>query len=144
MAEHGGYRKPAHPAPTSPPGALSRRTDGGPADTQAMQTLPGAAHGEAKEFAEISGGAPAAGNPVPTPQAIPLGAPSARPDEPVTAGNPLGDGVGPQGAGIELRSLDQQDSAALASQLPMLEYIANRPGSSPSLRALVRRAKGSM
>lgn len=144
MAEHGGKRTPAHPAAVSGPGALSRRTDGGPADTQAMQSLPNAGYGEAQDFAEISGGAPAAGNPVPTPQAIPMGAPTQRPDEPVTAGSPMGAGMGPQAAGIELRSLDQQDAAALKSQLPMLEYIANRPGSSPSLRALVRRAKGNL
>lgn len=144
MAEHGGKRTPAHPAAVSGPGALSKRTDGGPADAQAMQALPNAGYGEAKDYAEISGGAPAAGNPVPTPQAIPMGAPTQRPAEPVTAGNPLGEGVGPQAAGIEMRSLDQQDAASLKDQLPMLEYLANRPDSSPSLRAIVRRIKGNL
>lgn len=146
MAEHGGRRTPAHPAAVSGPGALSARTDGGPADTQAMQSLPNAGYGEAKAFDEIQSGAPAAGNPVPSqaPQAIPMGAPTQRPDEPVTAGNPMGEGVGPQAAGIEMRSMDQQDAASLAQQLPMLEYIANMPNASPSTRALVRRIKGNI
>ena len=115
-------------------------------DTQAMQSLPDAAYGEAKTYDEISGGAPAAGNPVPQPgpTAIPMGAPTQRPDEPVTAGNPMGDGVGPDAAGIEMRSMDQQDAEALKYQLPMLEFMANRPGASPALRSIVRRMKGSI
>lgn len=143
MAEHGGYRKPAHPAPVSGPGAQSRRTDGGPADPkQAMRDLPNAKYGEGKAFSEIQGGAPLAG-PAPTPAPIPLGAPSRRPDEPVTAGNPLGAGVGPEAAGIDTRTPLEQDSAALASFLPALRFMANLPDATPSTRALLRRIQGN-
>lgn len=141
MAEHGGYRTPAHPAAVSNPGAGSQRTDGRPGE-QPMRELPNAKYGEGAEFDAIQGGAPIAAQP--RPQAIPLGADTQRPDEPVTAGSPLGPGVGPTGAGIEMRSLDQQDAQALRSKLPMLIYEANRPDSTPSFRAFVRRIKGNL
>ena len=138
---HGGHRTPAHPAAVSGPGKLSQRTDGRPG-TQGAQVLPNAKYGEAANFAEVSGGAPIAG--APAPQAIPLGAPTQRPDEPVTAGAPHGEGIGPEAAGIEMRSVDQQDAQHLKTQLPMLEYLANRPDASPSLRALIRKLKGNL
>ena len=85
MAEkHGGYRKPKHPAPVSGPGKDSRRTDGGPADRQAMRDLPNAKYGEQADYAAVQGGAPlagardvqveAAGGP-PAPSVVPLAHP---------------------------------------------------------------------
>ena len=46
----GGYRQPMNPAPVSPPGALSQRTDGGAMDgmTQPAQSYSGFAYGENK------------------------------------------------------------------------------------------------
>lgn len=143
MAEHGGYRKPAHPAPTSGPGALSKRTDGGPADRQAMRDLPNAQYGERADLRAVQGGAPLAGQPVADPRAgiVPLNAPTQRPDEPVTAGSPVGPGVGPAAAGIETRSPDQQDAQSLARILPLLEFAANLPDANPSSRTLVRQIR---
>lgn len=95
----GGYRKPGNPAPVSGPGALSRRTDGGP--IQGKKYIPaGGQYGEAKALQEIQSGAPMQGNPipsVPTPSVpmepiTPLSAPTQRPDEPVTSGMPFGPG----------------------------------------------------
>lgn len=143
MAEHGGPRTPSNPAPVSGPGALSRRTDGGPGSTQPQQVMPNAAHGEAQEFEDIQSGADMAGGAVPLPTAIPLGAPTQRPNEPVTAGSPVGPGVGPMAAGIEMRSMEQQDADAMKKWLPFLEFMANQPDASPSTRAYVRRIKGS-
>lgn len=137
---HGGPRTPAHPAPVSGPGQLSARTDGGPSDRQAMRDIPNAGYGEQKAMSEIQGGAPMAA----APQAIPLGAPTMRPDEPVTAGNPLGAGVGPEAAGVDTRSTLQQDAAALKNFLPALEFMANMPDASGSTRALIRRIRGSL
>lgn len=140
MAEtHGGYRAPRHPAPVSGPGSQSRRTDGGPADRQAARALPDAKYGEQADFQAIQGGAPIAGQP--SPQIVPLGAPSMRPDEPVTAGSPLGEGVGPEAAGIDTRTLDQQDASNYAWFLPLLTFMANQPGAAPSTRALVRQLR---
>lgn len=100
----GGYQKPSNPAPVSGPGKLSRRTDGGP--TQAPKLIPsGGKYGERKALAEQQAAAPMAGNPIP-PMAAPkvaapvtpvtnLFAPTERPDEPVTAGAPVGAGRTP-------------------------------------------------
>lgn len=112
----GGYQKPAHPAPVSGPGQLSQRTDGGPA--QAIQRLPDAKYGENRDFVAQQQGAPLAKTPElpPAPQQAPaapaqpppdqaplppvtgFAAPSDRPNEPVTAGSPLGPGPGPSGS----------------------------------------------
>lgn len=142
MAGRGGYQRPDNPAAVSGPGALSRRTDGGPSDTQPQRDLPNARYGEAKEMREFQRGAPMAGGGAgagAAPALVPLGEPSQRPDEPVTAGAPVGPGVGPEAAGI--RSVADQDYESLKPMLPSLEYQANMPGSSPGLRALVRAIK---
>lgn len=95
----GGYREPSNPAPVSGPGALSRRTDGGP--VQGKKYIPANGnYGEAKAMQEMQSGAPMQGNPVPnvpTPSVpmepiTPLNAPTTRPDEPVTSGMPFGPG----------------------------------------------------
>lgn len=107
MAEqHGGYRRPSAPAPVSMPGALSRRTDGGPAQTTVPMT--GMGYGENADYNDIQSSAPLAAAPSvsntrarkssPTGSsvaAVPLFAPTAFPDEPVTAGAPFGPGPGP-------------------------------------------------
>lgn len=88
---HGGYRRPEKPAPVSGPGSMSKRTDGGP--TQPVQEVGGFEYGGRQDFADIQGGAPMAGSePV---KATPLFSPTERPDEPITAGAPIGAGPGP-------------------------------------------------
>jgi len=147
----GGYRKPSQPAPASGPGRLSRRTDGGPGQKQ--RDLPNAGYGEGQDFSQIQSGAPlnlapgalgpSASGPTGSPvDVVPFGSPSMRPGEPVTAGAPLGDGMGPEGLGLPSSAeLQQQDAASLLNALPVWEYLANMPGSAPSTRAIVRRIK---
>jgi hypothetical protein len=103
----GGYQKPAKPAPVSAPGRLSRRTDGGPAQT--TQKMTGLPYGENADFNEMQSSAPLRAtpgaamlnpsNPSPagggTPPPAPMFSPSQRPNEPVTAGAPFGPGAGP-------------------------------------------------
>lgn len=133
--------QPNSPAPASGPGALSRRTDGGPA--QPLRDLPNAQYGEAKTFRELQQGAPLAqSSPLPStgspvgggsPSVIPLNAPTTRPDEPVTAGSAFGPGPGPEALGpmtsgpqVQLSSAREQ-IAALAAQNPdntALAYLA--------------------
>lgn len=136
---HGGYRRPSDPAPVSGPGALSRRTDGGP--TQPVQIAPGGAYGDRKEMQSIQSGAPMAGG-GPTPTPAPFDSPSSRPDEPVTAGADAGAGIGPAAAGI------QSDMAISNEQLRpfvrSLELVANLPGSNAETRSLVRRLKARL
>lgn len=106
---HGGYRKPAHPAPVSGPGKYARRTDGGPA--QVLSAAPNQPYGEATQQLNAQRLAPMAGAaPMPHPATLPSGgeappslppftgtpldAPSQRPTEPITAGVDIGAGAG--------------------------------------------------
>lgn len=113
MAEHGGYRRPVNPAPVSGPGAHSKRTDGG-VSHQALSAVPDQGYGDAKAQMDAQRIAPMAGAaPMPTAAPLPAGPsgpaangqgggasrpgfgdPSARPDEPITAGVDIGPGPG--------------------------------------------------
>ena len=90
----------------SGPGQLSQRTDGGPQQVQARMS--GMPYGENAEFNTMQSAAPMAASPsAASPrvmerkaaqagrQVTPLFAPTARPDEPVTAGAPFGPGDTP-------------------------------------------------
>lgn len=87
----GGYRKPNNPAPVSGPGALSRRTDGGP--TQGAMEMPASQYGERKQLQELQTSAKMAGNTTPQRKVTGLFEPTQRPQEPVTAGAPVGPGA---------------------------------------------------
>ena len=136
----GGYQRPSNPAPVSGPGALSRRTDGGGAG-QPQQRLANAAYGEQKTFSEIQAGAPMAQEQRPSmPQVTPLGAPTERPEEPVTAGSPTGPGPGPEAMGMSMGMKGQSsiDAQSLGAYLPSLERTASMPGTPPSFIRFVR------
>lgn len=146
MTRPGGYRPPAAPAPVSGPGKLSQRTD-----RQPIAALPDAAYGEQKTFREDQAGAPmaaaggASGPPV-TPadlsQVVPMGAPTSRPGEPVTAG-----AAGGPGPGMEALGLSDDDDPGirhLRDSLPALELMANQPNAGRALRQFVRRVRAMM
>jgi hypothetical protein len=112
--------------------------------------LPDAAYGEQQAFQEAQGGAPMASSPAPgaggSPMAItPFGAATSRPDEPVTAGVDVGAGPGSAILGmLDEGALQRRaDSEALYRYLPVLEFLANRPGAKASLRNLVRKLKAT-
>lgn len=95
VENRGGYRKPENPAPSSGPGALSQRTDGGPA--QGAKYMSGMPYGEntmaQQTAAPMSGGMPTP----PAPELRPLRTlndPTERPDEELTAGLDVGPGPG--------------------------------------------------
>jgi hypothetical protein len=104
MSEQGGLRRPAKPAPVSGPGALSRRTDGGP--TQGARYMRGGSYGEGQEMMGLQQAAPMAAQPKTRASAAPrnvapvpiasLSALTERPDEPLTTGNSMGAGPGPE------------------------------------------------
>jgi hypothetical protein len=78
------------------------------------------------------------------PPVVPLTAPSARPNEPVTAGINLG--PGPDSS--SLRTMSTQDMVAddnyraqIASYLPALLRIAANPNTSPTTRAIIRKIR---
>lgn len=146
-ANNGGYRQPANPAPVSGPGALSQRTDGGPAG--AMK-LPDAKYGEQKNFQEIQQGAPITKGgapvgtlgeaPIPTPPPPGLDAPSMRPGEAVTSGADAGAGVGTDALGLlDYNQLAANDLQYMQKYLPDLQYAVDmNPDTPTSTLAYVR------
>lgn len=137
---HGGYRQPSNPAPVSGPGALSRRTDGGP--TQPTRVAPGGEYGSRQEMESIQSGAPmqgGGGDTAPPPPTIPLDAESQAPNEPITAGADAGEGLSMSAAGIYT-----DDDATLEQLAPLvrsLEMAANLPSATPQTRSFVRALK---
>lgn len=150
---HGGYRRPQNPAPVSGPGAKSRRTDGGPG--QPVRDLPDARYGEnaafrsAQQMAPMSDSAGAPGASVGSAGLpdlsgiVPMGAPSQRPDEPITSGMPFGPGGGstaPAGPG----GMSEQKAAQLRSYLPVLVLLASQDDADPATKRFVRSLRGEL
>lgn len=126
---HGGYRKPGSPAPVSGPGSLSRRTDG------QVQSVPtGMDYGDSKALHAQESTAPMAATPdVPSPDAsqmagppgaagappavTPIGAPTQRPDEPITHGADIGLGGGSEVLPVEHQNMTYQPG-------PMTQMLA--------------------
>lgn len=144
----GGYRQPGSPAPVSGPGALSKRTDGGPG--QPVRAPSGGAYGDRQNLEQLQQAAPLSASPggdvgAPAPAdvtegLIGLGEPTQLPDEPVTAGAALGEGPGLEALGLP--NQPGEDMKRLVAYLPVLEHMANQPGASKAARNLVRQIKG--
>lgn len=160
MAGKGGYQKPANPAVSSGPGALSQRTDGGVASKQAIRSIPSESYGDAKDFAGIEAGAGMAkAAPVRSmspsaiaaaaPQAqqvIPMGAPTQFPQQPITYGVDAGEGPGTESLGLDTATNIQNNAfkAQLASYMPALMFIAGRDTTSPETRNIIRQLRENM
>lgn len=129
MAEGwGGYREPTNPAPVSGPGALSRRTDGTPRGPVPGAAAPGEAAASAAPGPDLS-------------QLVGFGEPSQRPDEPLTAGAPFGEGPGPSfGQG----TMDPETARRLKSYLPVLVLLASSEDASPATKQYVRQLRGEL
>lgn len=154
MAEHGGYRKPANPAPVSGPGALSQRTDGQPGLTgsQPARYIAGLPYGEGQATMDLQRSAPMAGGNVPQaptgtapggPPIAPMpefGAPTERPQEPVTAGSPFGPGPGPS----TIPRAGDDPRLQLRAALPSLLRLADLPTTSPVTRNAIRYLRGTL
>lgn len=154
MAGKGGYQRPTSPAPVSGPGALSQRTDGGPGGTQAARYISGLPYGEGQQMMNIQQSAPMSGSSAaPSPSAamsagpqvpvVPLGAPSVRPGEPVTHGADAGPGPGMEslGLGAKDQAANESFSAAIASYLPVLMFVASNPNTSADTRNVIMRLR---
>jgi hypothetical protein len=146
----GGYRQPANPAPVSGPGALSKRTDGGPGK-QPVRAPSGGAYGDRQNLEQLQQAAPVAASPggdVGAPQpagditagVVGFGEPTQQPDVPVTAGAASGEGPGLEALGLP--NAPDEDLRRLVGWLPVFEHMANQPGSSKAARNLVRQLKG--
>lgn len=120
MADNrGGYRKPENPAPMSGPGALSQRTDGGPA--QGAKYISGLPYGQGQETYNQQTAAPmAAGQAMPSAPTLPpmlsLNDETQRPDEPLTAGIDIGEGPGSEVMNVANRSQSLVDTIRYLTQ----------------------------
>lgn len=133
---HGGYRKPANPAPASGPGKLSRRTDGGPG--QKVMVPDGLPYGDRQQLAAqestaamsqtpsvdtmpVQSGGGQQGAPAGPPQmSVPFGAPTAMPNQPVTHGVNIGPGPGPGAIPQPPTAMPQRGDGAIASMFRQL------------------------
>lgn len=148
----GGYRQPSNPAPVSGPGALSRRTDGGPGDKQPVRVPTGGSYGDATQLMNLQQQAPLGASPggegmdlaalLGGGSSTPFGAGTEQPDTPVTDGAAVGPGAGTEALGMTPQR--DQDMERLIQYLPVFEHMANQPNSSRSARNLVRTLKGML
>lgn len=103
MAQQGGkrpVRTNSQPKPVSGPGALSQRTD-------MMTNSNPNVYGDRKATEELMAGASMAKQqPVLSSPVTGLFAPTSSPNEPVTNGNPLGAGAGPEALNLPARSFN--------------------------------------
>lgn len=148
---HGGYRRPNNPAPVSGPGKLSRRTDG----RQPTRELPNAKYGENAAFEAAQGAAPMSGDIGSGGMAasgaiapdlsglVSMGAPSQRPDEPITAGLSGMTGGGPSIAQNPF-PLSPEKAAELRSYLPVLIVLASQPNADANTKAYVRQLRAEL
>ena len=155
------------PATSSGPGAMSRRTDGGPASKQAIRYAAG--EPGAEDFVNLQRQAPMAktenvkpmapssiaqaaqsAEPITSmgngPRPITFDEPSMYPNEPVTNGAPVGAGAGTE-ALILPKPTDprQQDvNNIVARYLPDLQAATNIPGAPDSYRRFVNYLSGQV
>jgi len=148
-----------NPAMSSGPGALSQRTDGGPASKQAQRYISGMPnYGDGQELALLQQQAPLSSSPAPKPATpaqvrnaaqqsaptaqgagqaqpvVPLLADTQRPNEPVTAGAAAGPGVGPAALNLQSPDIAQYQTAKQG-----IQSMASNPQASPALKALAAR-----
>lgn len=111
----------------TPGKGYANRTD---LNVQYDQSKPTAAAGGMEAPAPVTTG--------PLPDQLPsLSTPTMYPDEPITAGLPIGAGPGPQ------RDNRAEETARLKMYLPMIEPYINRPDTPDSVRFLFRYIRGA-
>lgn len=149
--QHGGYRRPTHPAAASGPGRLSRRTDG----RQPVQTLPDAKYGEQQAFQAAQQAAPMAadaGGLATQPGApalpdlsgvVPMDAGTQMPDQPITAGLPMGEGPGSSMA-PQKPTITPEEANRLRSYIPTLVLLASRDDAGPATKQFVRQLRAEL
>lgn len=149
--QHGGYRRPAHPAAASGPGRLSQRTDG----RQPVRDLPDAKYGEQQAFQEAQQGAPmaesagglAAQGGAPTlpdlSSIVPMDAASQMPEQPITAGLPMGEGPGSDMA-PQAPTVTPEQADRLRSYIPTLILLASRDDAGPATKQFVRQLRAEL
>jgi hypothetical protein len=138
---------------------VNGRGGNGQSGTQAAKYVPDLPYGEGQALMETQQASPLAAAPSIEQSGMPSGLASAaasqpltrldaqttRPDEPVTAGAPMGAGPGMEVLGLPNNAaLMNQDVQNMAKYIPYLESVANQPESSNAVRLLVRYLKSQV
>lgn len=128
----------------SGPGKYAKRID----------RMPSNSYGDTAETAAIASGAPLARSgptvrlsqapAVPMEPVTPLYAPSARREEPITAGIDMGAGPGSDVLMINQNADSDEDKQRILSYLPALEVAAAQPDSSQAFRNYVRMLRANL
>jgi hypothetical protein len=146
-------------APQNNPMNVNGRGGNGQSGTQAARYVSGLPYGEGQALMATQEAAPLAAAPSIEQSGMPSGLasaaasqpvvglnePSARPDEPVTAGAPLGAGPGMEALGPSpdqtFNKQLQADNQRLVQYLPSLEQMANDPSASNTFRNFIQYLK---
>lgn len=75
---------------------------------------------------------------------VPMGAPSQRPDEPITAGMPGGPGAGPAFGQPTPGGMTPDQIERMRSYLPVLLTLASRDDAGPDIKQYVRQLRGEL
>lgn len=140
----GGFRPSA---PQNNPMNVNALGGNGQSGRQAAKYVPGLPYGQGQATMEQQKAAPMAGPaPVATPsiEALPLTAPTTRPNEPVTAGAAMGAGPGMEALNLPSMVTDQADPdlEMVRRYFPVLEYWANQPDTSQATKDYVQYLRG--
>ena len=146
-------------APQNNPMNVNGRGGNGQSGTQAARYVSGLPYGEGQALMATQEAAPLAAAPSIEQSSMPSGLasaaasqpviglnePSARPDEPITAGAPLGPGPGMEALGPTVSQKFEtqliEDNRKLLEFLPSLESMANDPSSSTTFRGFIQYLK---
>ena len=146
-------------APQNNPMNVNGRGGNGQSGTQAAKYVSGLPYGEGQALMQTQQAAPLAAAPSIEQSSMPSGLasaaalqpvvglnePSARPNEPVTAGAPLGAGPGMEALGPSpdqtFNKQLQADNQRLVQYLPSLEQMANDPSASNTFRNFIQYLK---
>jgi hypothetical protein len=137
MAENRGGMRPT--APQNNPANISATGGNGQSGTQAPRYISGMAYGQGQATMQQQQAAPMAGTSAPSAPSTPslaalaqgpaitgLNAPTERPDEPVTQGNPMGPGAGPEILNLPTAMPGELDDAVTALQTLFLQNPRNQ------------------
>jgi hypothetical protein len=146
----GGMRPTApqnNPANVSATGGNGQSGQG-----QAARYIPGMAYGQGQATMQQQKSAPMAAGPRPSAPAMPklpnvmgLTEPTARPDEPITAGIDMGAGPGSEALSMPNQMTNQDPDMEMVRRFfPAMEFWASQPGASQATKDYVVYLRGTL
>ena len=138
----GGFRPTA---PQNSPMNINPMGGNGQSGTQAAKYIPGLGYGEGQATMAQQKAAPMVATPTASSaQLLDLMAPTARPNEPITAGAAMGAGPGTEALALPSTAGAAQDPdlEMVRRYFPVLEYWANQPDTSQATKDYVQYLRG--